>query len=48
MPEVLTVANRYLRFIIFTMEVAVGAMPAGVDQWVLILDVGGIHLRASF
>ncbi|KAH9571581.1 hypothetical protein CY35_02G101100 [Sphagnum magellanicum] len=31
----------YLRYIIFTMEVAVAAMPPGVDQCVLILDAGG-------
>lgn len=33
--------KQHLRFIIFTMEVAVAAMPPGVDQWVLILDAGG-------
>jgi uncharacterized protein (DUF2249 family) len=31
----------YLWYIIFTMEVAVAAMPPGVDQCVLILDAGG-------
>ncbi|XP_024398179.1 uncharacterized protein [Physcomitrium patens] len=33
--------KEYLRHIIFTMEVAVAAMPPGVAQWVLILDAGG-------
>ncbi|KAG0582472.1 hypothetical protein M758_3G062100 [Ceratodon purpureus] len=33
--------KQHLRFIIFTMEVAVAAMPPGVDQWILILDAGG-------
>ncbi|KAG0577299.1 hypothetical protein M758_5G140200 [Ceratodon purpureus] len=33
--------KQHLRFLIFTMEVAVAAMPPGVDQWVLILDAGG-------
>jgi hypothetical protein len=33
--------KQYLRFVIFTLEVAVAAMPPGVDQWVLILDAGG-------
>lgn len=36
---------RYLRYVIFTMEVAVATMPPGVDQWILILDAGGkIHM----
>lgn len=42
-PEYILNRNhkQHLRFIIFTMEVAVAAMPPGIDQWVLILDVGG-------
>ena len=40
-PETFDLVNRHLRFIIFTMEVAVAAMPPGVDQWILILDAGG-------
>lgn len=35
------VADRYLRYLIFTMEVAIAAMPPGVTQWVLIVDTGG-------
>ena len=44
---VFPIAIRYFRYIIFTMEVAVAAMPPGVDQWVLILDAGGKLLLAS-
>ncbi|XP_024379333.1 uncharacterized protein [Physcomitrium patens] len=33
--------KQHLRYIIFTMEVAIASMPPGVDQWVLILDAGG-------
>jgi hypothetical protein len=44
---VVAIGNRYIRFMIFTMEVAVAAMPPGVDQWVLILDVGGKLSRTS-
>ncbi|CAM6098480.1 unnamed protein product [Calypogeia fissa] len=32
--------KRYLRYLIFTVEVAVASMLRGVDQWVLIIDVG--------
>lgn len=39
--ETIALVNRHLRYIIFTMEVAVAAMPPGVDQWILILDAGG-------
>lgn len=40
--------RRHLRFIIFTMEVAVAAMPPGVDQWVLILDAGGNIISSCY
>jgi hypothetical protein len=43
-PETVAFVNRHLRFIVFTMEVAVAAMPPGVDQWILILDAGGMLL----
>jgi len=40
---------RYLRYVIFTMEVAVATMAPGVDQWILILDAGGkIHMFLFF
>jgi hypothetical protein len=38
----------YLWYIIFTMEVAVAAMPPGVDQCVLILDAGGKLLVSCY
>ncbi|KAG6544311.1 hypothetical protein Mapa_014314 [Marchantia paleacea] len=37
--------KQYLRYLIFTMEVAVASMRPGVDQWVLVIDMG--HAKLS-
>lgn len=33
--------DRYLRFLVFTAEVALASMDPGVDQWVMIIDIAG-------
>ncbi|KAL3681162.1 hypothetical protein R1sor_024118 [Riccia sorocarpa] len=38
--------KQYLRYLIFTMEVAVASMGPGVNQWVLIIDIGNSKLTS--